>query len=190
MGGVAVRDQHRRVGLVYVARVSLINDFAVGVTSYATGEFIPYRGYLGGGAIYGHGRVVHDRTRPAISDGWKVGFTTNLPQRIVDLAGNVVGGVEVVALRSGPRAYETDAHRSLRDAGAVIAPEGPRGHHSYGCAREWYRDSAEFRAWLNRYDASWRGSIAYQPHCGDRVTREAQCVEAILVGTMTAEVSL
>lgn len=178
----------RTHGLVYVARVSLRNDFAVGVTSYVTGEFIPYGGYLGGGAIYGHGRVVHDRTRPAVAPGWKVGFTTNLPLRMVSLAG-CCGDVEIVALLAGPRSYEAEAHRSLRDCGAILAPQGPRGYHSYGCVREWYRDSAEFRAWLDRLAASWRGSIVYRPNRGESVPREARSVEALLSPVTQCEVS-
>jgi hypothetical protein len=172
-----------RTGLVYVARVKLRNDFAVGVTSYSTGEFIPYRGYLGGGAIFGHGNVVHDRTRPAISDGWKVGFTTNLRLRIVSLTGKSRGPVDVVALKVGPRACEVETHRSLRACGAMLAPQGPSGFNAYGCSREWYRDSPEFRAWLDRFDASWRGSIAYQAYSGRPVPYEAAETEARLTAT-------
>ena len=176
----------RTHGLVYVARVSLRNDFAIGVTSYANGEFIPYSGYLGGGAIHGHGRVVHDRTRPAVAPGWKVGFTTNLPLRMVSLSG-CCGDVEIVALLAGPRSCEADAHRSLRECGALLAPQGPRGYHSYGCVREWYRDSQEFRAWLDGLAASWRGSIVYRPNRGESVPRDARSVEALLSSAFQRE---
>lgn len=170
-----------KIGLVYVARVKLHNDFAVGVTSYATGEFIPYRGYLGGNAIYGHGRVVHDRTRPAVSDGWKVGFTTNLRLRMVALAADSGGPVDVVALKVGPRSIEAEEHQYLRAVGAVNAPQGPRGAHQYGCSREWYRDSSEFRSWLDELNASWRGSITYEAYSGKPVPYEAMATEARLM---------
>lgn len=177
-------EKTTKIGLLYVARVTLHNDFAVGVTSYANGEFISYKGYLGGNAIYGHGRVVHDRTRPAVSDGWKVGFTTNLRLRMIALAADSGGPVDVVALKVGPRSIEAEEHQYLRSLGAVNAPQGPCGFHQYGCSREWYRDSPEFRAWLDALDASWRGSIAYQAYSGKSVPASAAATEARLTAPM------
>lgn len=170
-----------KTGLVYVARVVLRNDLAVGATSYATGEFIPYAGYLGGGAIYGHGEIVLDRNRPIKSTGWKVGFTTNLGLRVVALAGESCGPVNVVALRVCARALEVEAHRELRACGAVLAPMGPRGESRYGCVREWYRDSVEFRRWLSRFGASWRGSLVHQRYSNARASVSARELEARLL---------
>lgn len=153
-----------RHGLVYVARVSLRNDFAIGTKGSFSGEFYPAGGYCGGNRVREPWRVVYDYSRPARSVGWKVGFTTNLRTRLIELSAVTSGIVEVVALRAGGVADETAAHRSLRSLRAELVPCGPSGNGVYGCAREWYRDTSEFAAWIRSFCASWRGSITYPNH--------------------------
>lgn len=170
-----------KVGLLYVARVTVRDDFAIGRRSRYDGSFYPWRGLFRGQCIENqYSEVVYDRTRPALSSGWKVGFTTNIRTRAISLVGEC-GSLEFVALVTCSRPAETNAHARLSAMGAALLPEGPRGRHQYGCSREWYRDSLEFRAWLDTMDASWRGSVSYQRHSGEPVPREICFIEARLV---------
>lgn len=94
-----------------------------------------------------------DLARCVESTGWKVGRTTNLPQRVTDLLGSC-RDMTFVAVSPGSSDDEFAIHRTLR--GQVI----PSGYGGLGeDAREWYRDTSEFRAWLSGFDAVWRGSI-------------------------------
>lgn len=150
-----------RHGLVYVARVSLRNDFAVGTQGSFSGKFYPTGGYYGGNRVRELHRIVYDYSRPAKSSGWKVGFTTNLRARVVELHAVTRGTVDVVALRVGSMSDETAAHRSLWSLGAELVPHGPSGGGVYGCSREWYRNTDEFNEWIRSFDASWYGSLTY-----------------------------
>lgn len=173
----------RKMGLVYVARVLVRNDFAIGQSCSWSGKFYPWRGIFTGFTLNNHGRrVVYDQSRPAISYGWKVGFTTNIRTRAISLIG-VCGALEFVALARGYRPDESSAHSELKRRGAHLLPKGPTGYHQYGCSREWYRDSDQFIAWLSEFRADWRGLIAYKSHTGMSVPREVVDIESRLVGT-------
>jgi len=179
MGGVSVSIG--KTGLLYVARVTVRNDFAIGRRSRFDGTFYPWCGsYMGFCIANSYSEVVYDRTRPAVSAGWKVGFTTNIRLRAISLVGEC-GSLEFVALTTCVRAAETEAHRRLSAMGAPLLPRGPRGLHEYGCSREWYRESDQFNAWLSGVKASWRGSITYQSYSGRAVPTELRRIESTLV---------
>jgi hypothetical protein len=77
--------------------------------------------------------------------GWKVGFTTHMRQRAIDLV-SVSRDVEFVAATHGRRRDESNIHRALR-------------HHALSGGREWYPDSDEVRAYLAALPFAWRGSV-------------------------------
>lgn len=171
-----------KTGLVYVARVLVRRDFAIGQRCSWNGEFYPWRGVFTGFTLNNLDRkVVYDQNRPAVSYGWKVGFTTNIRVRTISLIG-VCGALEFVALARGHRHDESSAHAELKQRGAHLLPEGPAGYHQYGCSREWYRDSDQFVAWLSEFKADWRGLIAYKSHSGMTVPRVLADIESHLIG--------
>lgn len=179
MGGVAVI--FGRVGLLYVARVAVRDDFAIGRRSRYDGRFYPWRGVYTGSCIEnGYTDVVYDYTRPAKSMGWKVGFTTNIRVRANALVAEC-GAMEFVALTACGRRAESNAHCHLASMGAPLLPCGPRGLHGYGHSREWYRESPQFDSWLASSKASWRGSIHYRSNSGVPVPIELLQAEVDLL---------
>ena len=88
--------------------------------------------------------------------GWKVGRTTNLPQRAIDLVGSC-RDLTFVAIAPGTHKDEVAIHRE----GIGERAYGGACGRGWGCSREWYLDTAQFRAWLNAFPAVWRGEI----HC-------------------------
>ena len=84
--------------------------------------------------------------------GWKVGFTTHMRQRAIDLV-SVSRDVEFVAATHGRRRDESNIHRALR-------------HHALSGGREWYPDSDEVRAYLTALSFAWRGSVRWPRKTG------------------------
>lgn len=85
--------------------------------------------------------------------GWKVGRTVNLPARLSEIL-MICRSVTLVALMPGTSDDEFNAHRALQSS---CMKGGAYGVHRE--AREWYRDTPEFRAWLAAFPATWRGRL-------------------------------
>jgi len=86
------------------------------------------------------------------AEGWKVGRTTHLPQRIRSIVGPA-GWLTLCAVGLGDYAEEREIHQLL------VGSRGTLATSRFFETREWYRDTEEFRAWFATFDAKWRGSV-------------------------------